>query len=498
MDDAVPLAYRAGDGPVPATLARTATDLRPVINATGVILNGALGRAPLSAAARTAVDLAAGTTDLELDLRTGRRAPRGRTALAALAAAVPAAAGVHVVNNNAAGLALAVAALAGQREVVISRGELIETTDGFRLPELLVAAGARMREVGTTNRTTLGDYADAIGPDTGLVLRVHTTSYQVVGFTDSPAISDLAALCTDFDVPLVGDCGSGLLHPEPLLDAEPDVTSWLGWGVGVVTTSGDKLLGGPQCGLLLGRADLIDRMRRHPMSRALRAGKLTLAALEATLRHPDSPVRQALRARPERLAARAETLAAWLRRAGIAASAVASRALVDGGTGATADGGPCGCRRGWATGADQTAGRAAFGARGCGCVGTELPSAAVALDAMIAAPLRRGEPSVLGRIEQGCCVLDLRTVPAELDPVLAAAVLAAAAEAGVSTLTDAPTEPHGTAAGDTVVTAGGAAVGAVPAVGRVPAAGGAVAAADMVTVESMTIPPTAVPNRRAP
>jgi L-seryl-tRNA(Ser) seleniumtransferase len=476
------------------TLARTATGLRPVINATGVILHGALGRAPLSAAARAAVDLAAGTTDLELDLRTGRRDRRGRTALAALAAAVPAAAGVHVVNNNAAGLALTVAALAGRREVVISRGELVETTDGFRLPELLVAAGARLREVGTTNRTTLGDYADAIGPDTGLVLRVHTASYQVVGFTDSPAISDLAALCADFQVPLVGDCGSGLLHPEPTLAAEPDVTSWLGWGVDVVTTSGDKLLGGPQCGLLLGRADLIDRIRRHPMSRPLRAGKLTLAALEATLRHPDSPVRQALRARPERLAARAETLAGWLRRAGIAASAVASRALVEGGAGATVDINACGCRRGYAGGVDQAAGRVGCGARGFGCVGVELPSAAVALDAMIAAPLRHGEPAVLGRVEHGCCLLDLRTVPAELDPVLAAAVLAAATEAGAAILTDAPTEPHSTAAAETVITIGGSALaGGVPA-----SAGGAVAAADMVTVESLAIPLPAVAERRAP
>ncbi|OFB41460.1 L-seryl-tRNA(Sec) selenium transferase [Frankia sp. CgMI4] len=462
----------------PMTLARAATGLRPVINATGVLLHGGLGRAPLSAAARAALDLAAGTTDLELDLGTGRRGRRGRTTLAALAAAVPAAAGVHIVNNNAAGLILAVTALAGRREIVVSRGELVETADGFRLPELLVCTGARLREVGTTNRTTLGDYADAIGPETGLVLHVHPSSYQVVGLTDTPAINDLAALCADFEIPLVGDCGSGLLHPEPLLADEPDVTTWLGFGVNVVTTSADKLLGGPQCGLLLGRADLIDRIRRHPMARAMRVGKLTLAALEATLSHPDSPVRQALHARPERLTTRAETLAAWLRRSGIAASAVASRAVVDGGGGGSS---PLpndaafrrsgGHRR---EGARDEDGMAPAGPesgltiRGFGGFGPELPSAAVALDAVIAAPLRQGEPSVLGRVEQGCCLLDLRTVPVELDPVLAAAVLAAAAEAGATTITDAPTEPH--IAED----------------------------ADVMTIESMAIPRATVPGRRAP
>ncbi|SNQ50013.1 L-seryl-tRNA(Sec) selenium transferase (modular protein) [Frankia canadensis] len=430
IDDLAPPRSDAAEDPVPApvALARTVTGLRPVINATGVLLHGALGRAPLSAAARAAVDLAAGTTDLELDLHTGRRDRRGRTAHAAMAAAVPAAAAVHVVNNNAAALALSAAALAGQREIVVSRGELLETTDGFRLPDLLVAAGARLREVGTTNHTTLGDYADAIGPETGFVLRVHPAGYQVVGFTDRPGVGDLAALCADFAVPLVGDCGSGLLRPEPLLAAEPDVTTWLDAGVGVVTASGDKLLGGPQCGLLFGRADLIDRMRRHPMSRALRAGKLTLAALEATLRQGDSPTGRALRAHPERLTARAETLAAWLRRAGIAASAVAGRAFVDDGAAAAAV--PAGAETGYR--------------RWPVTIGAELPSAAVALDAAVAAPLRHGEPAVLGRVEHGCCLLDLRTVPPELDPVLAAAVLAAATAAGATGHTDPPTAPRGT------------------------------------------------------
>ncbi|MCM3885467.1 L-seryl-tRNA(Sec) selenium transferase [Frankia sp. R82] len=413
MDDLVSSEFGAAGDPAPApmALAREATDLRPVINATGVLLHGALGRAPLSAAARAAVDLAAGTIDLEFDLTTGRRHRRGHSVLAALATAVPAAAAVHIVNNEAAGLVLAVSALAAGREVIVSRGELGETTDGLRLPDLLAATGARLREVGTTNRTTLGDYARAIGPQTGVVLRIHSAGYQVVGFTDRPALSDLAELCADLGVALLGDSGSGLLHPEPRLPDEPDVTTWLDQGVTVVLAGGDRLLGGPQCGLLFGHTGLIDRIRRHPSSPAYQAGKLTLAALEATLRH-DPPVRQALRARPEHLVTRAERLARWLRHAGVAASAVASRAYID-----------------------ETVG--AHGLRG-----GELPSAAVAVDSIIAIPLRDGEPAVLGQVEQGCCLLDLRAVPAELDPVLGAAVLAAATAIGATALTDPPTAPQ--------------------------------------------------------
>src|SRR5690606_12600926 len=149
---------------------------------------------------------------------------------------------VHVVNNNAGALMLAAAALASGREIVVSRGELVETDDGLRLPALLTAAGARLREVGATHRTTLGDYAEAIGPDTGFVLRVHPPGFRMVGFTDCPAVADLAELCADYGVPLVGDTGSGLLRPEPVLPGEPDVSTWLGLGVSLVTTSGDKLL----------------------------------------------------------------------------------------------------------------------------------------------------------------------------------------------------------------------------------------------------------------
>ena len=269
---------QVADAAVAALPARAAS-MAPVINATGVLLHTNLGRAPLSGAARDAVAAAAGCTDLEFDLATGVRGRRGRGALGALARAVPAAGAVHVVNNNAAALVLAATALAAGREIVISRGELIEIGDGFRLPDLLESTGATIREVGTTNRTTVADYAAAIGPRTGFVLKVHPSNYRIEGFTAQPAVGDLAGL----GAIVVGDIGSGLLTPHPLLPDEPDADSWLRAGADLVTASGDKLLGGPQAGLLLGRADLIRQLARHPLARALRTGKLALAALEATL-----------------------------------------------------------------------------------------------------------------------------------------------------------------------------------------------------------------------
>ncbi|MGM1065469.1 L-seryl-tRNA(Sec) selenium transferase, partial [Saccharothrix sp. Mg75] len=273
-----------------AALPARASSLRPVLNATGVVVHTNLGRAPLSRAAVAAVADAAGCTDVEFDLATGARARRGRGALAALAAAVPDAGDVHVVNNNAAALLLCALALAPGREIVVSRGELVEIGDGFRIPDLLASTGARLREVGTTNRTHLRDFADAIGPDTGFVLRVHPSNFRVTGFTSAPDVAELAGL----GVPLVVDIGSGLLAPHPLLPGEPDAASALRAGADLVTASGDKLLGGPQAGLLLGDADLVHRLRRHPAARALRVDKLTLAALEATLLGPPAPVAAAL------------------------------------------------------------------------------------------------------------------------------------------------------------------------------------------------------------
>jgi L-seryl-tRNA(Ser) seleniumtransferase len=368
-----------------AALPRAAASLRPVVNATGVVLHTNLGRAALSAAAVAALGDAAGYTDVELDLDTGRRAQRGRSALAALAAAVPDAGAAHVVNNGAAALVLAATALASGREIVISRGELVEIGAGFRLPDLLVSTGARLREVGTTNRSSRADYAAAIGPDTGFVLKVHPSNFVVRGFTAAVPVADLVGL----GVPVVADIGSGLLAPDPLLPGEPDAASTLRAGAALVTASGDKLLGGPQAGLLLGQADIVERLRRHPLARAVRVDKLTLAALEATLRGPQTPTWLALRATPATLRARAERLRDQLRSAGVPADAVTSAATVGGG----------------------------------GAPGVELPSWAVAVPADHAEPLRRADPPVLGRVERGRLLLDLRCVPAETDRALRDAVI---------------------------------------------------------------------------
>ncbi|MDQ6874860.1 MAG: L-seryl-tRNA(Sec) selenium transferase, partial [Actinomycetota bacterium] len=216
-----------------------ASGLRAVLNATGVLLHTNLGRAPLSDAAIDALAAAAGSTDVEFDLASGDRTGRGRTALAALAAAVPTAEAVHLVNNGAAALVLAATALAAGREIVVSRGEMVEIGDGFRIPDLLVSTGARLREVGTTNRTVLADYAQAIGPDTGFLLKVHPSNFTVAGFTSSVPVAQLATL----GPPVVADIGSGLLAPHPLLPEEPDAAGALAAGAALVTASGDKLLG---------------------------------------------------------------------------------------------------------------------------------------------------------------------------------------------------------------------------------------------------------------
>jgi len=312
-----------------ASLPESAASLRPVLNATGVLVHTNLGRAPLSPAAVEAMAAAAGTTDVELDLATGRRGPRGDAALAALVAAVPAAEAALVVNNCAAALALVATALGG--ELVIARGELVEIGDGFRIPELLASTGARLREVGTTNRVTLADYRSALGPDTGAVLKVHPSNFVVRGFTRSVSVAELAPALAGTGVPLVADVGSGLLAPDPVLPDEPDLQSTLAAGADLVLASGDKLLGGPQAGLVLGRAELVQRLRRHPLYRALRVDKTTLAALEATLRGPLPPVRAMLAADVDGLRARARAVAERLAAAGLDARAVDSEARVGGG-----------------------------------------------------------------------------------------------------------------------------------------------------------------------
>jgi len=369
-----------------AALPDTAATLRPVLNATGVLLHTNLGRAPLSAAAVEALAVAAGTTDVELDLATGGRGRRGAGALAALAEAVPAAQGVAVVNNGAAALVLAATALAAGREIVLARGEMVEIGDGFRIPELLESTGARLREVGTTNRVTREDYTAAIGPRTGFVLKVHPSNFRITGFTHSVPVAQLTGL----GVPVVADIGSGLLTPHPALPEEPDATTMLAHGADLVTASGDKLLGGPQAGLLLGAEPLVTRLRRHPLARALRVDKLTLAALEATLRGPTTPTAQALAADPHALQQRARVIATALAARGVDATAVASAATVGGG----------------------------------GAPGVLLDSAAVSLPARYATLLRSGRPPVLGRLDGNRCLLDLRALSAEQDTAVRDAVLA--------------------------------------------------------------------------
>ncbi len=368
-------------GEAVASLPPAATTLRPVLNATGVVLHTNLGRAPLSAAAVQAVATASGYVDVEYDVVDGSRARRGRGTLAALRDRVPDAGDVLVVNNGAAALVLATTALAAGREVVVSRGEMVEIGDGFRLPDLIASTGARLREVGTTNRTHLRDYASAIGPATGCVLKVHPSNFRVEGFTSEVGTAELVGL----GAPVVVDIGSGLLEPAPLLPDEPDARTALQAGAAVVTASGDKLLGGPQCGLVLGVADVVEQLRRHPLARALRVDKLTLAALEATLSGPVPPSWDALLADPERLRGRCERLAT-----AVGGEVVPSDGAVGGG----------------------------------GAPGLALPGWAVALPVAHATALRAGHPVVVGRVERDRCLLDLRCVPESADDELRDAVLA--------------------------------------------------------------------------
>ncbi|HET7276500.1 MAG TPA: L-seryl-tRNA(Sec) selenium transferase [Dermatophilaceae bacterium] len=355
------------------------TTLRPLLNATGVVVHTNIGRAPLSNAAVEALTAAAGYVDVEYDVESGSRATRGRGTLAALRQAVPSAGAALVVNNGAAALVLATTALAAGREVVVSRGEMVEIGDGFRLPDLIASTGARLREVGTTNRTNLLDYEMAVGPETGCILKVHPSNFRIDGFTSSVTLTELA----DLGVPVVMDIGSGLLRPDPLMPDEPDATTCLTQGATIVTASGDKLLGGPQAGLVLGDAETVEHLRRHPLARALRVDKLTLAALEATLRGPEPPVPAYLHAHQGQLRERATRLAQAL-----------GREVV----------------------------RVAGAVGGGGAPGLELPGWAVELPDWCAEALRRGDPGVVARVERGHCLVDLRCVPEESDPLLEKAI----------------------------------------------------------------------------
>jgi len=347
--------------------------LRRVLNASGVLIHTNLGRAPLATAALERVaEIGGGYSNLEYDLTTGSRGSR-QDHLAPLVRRLTGAEAAIVVNNNAAAILLALAALAEGREVLVSRGELIEIGDGFRIPDVLARSGARLREVGTTNRTRAADYEAAIGPETALVLRVHQSNFRVVGFTEQPRIDELAAVARRHGIPLVDDLGSGALVE---VDGEPTPASSLAAGSDLVCFSGDKLLGGPQAGIVAGRAELVEKLRRHPLHRALRADKLSLAALEGTLalyldRPEEIPVLRMLREPLDGVRSRAESLAAAV-----------------GGT------------------VEETVARTGGGALPL----AELPSYACAVEEGLAAALRSHDPPVVALVRDGRTLLDCRTL----------------------------------------------------------------------------------------
>ena len=357
--------------------------LRRVINATGVIIHTNLGRAPLPPAAVDALAAAAGYTDVEMDLDSGLRSrDRGRGAVEAVLAACPGAEDALVVNNGASALLLATAALAPGKEVIISRGELIEIGAGFRLPELIESTATRLREVGATNRTHLADYERAMGENTGAILKVHPSNFLISGFTSSVSVAELRALT---DLPLIVDIGSGLLHPDDALPEEPSASQALRDGADVVLFSGDKLLGGPQAGLLVGKKEAIAVCKKHPLARAVRIDKLRLNALEASLSTPSNAVQDALHIDLQRHLERTEKVAA----------AVGGEVV-------------------------EHAGRVGGG----GAPEVPLPGWAVALPEELARPLRLGQPPVVARVNQGRCLVDVRCVPESQDAELITAIQA--------------------------------------------------------------------------
>ncbi len=378
--DGARAAIRAGEDPgdlrerLEAELASARRPaLRRVLNATGVIAHTNLGRAPLAAEAIERVtEVARGYSNLEYDLEAGGRGSR-QAHVAGILRRLTGAEAALVVNNNAAAVMLALAALAEGREVLVSRGELIEIGDGFRIPDVLARSGARLVEVGTTNRTRASDYESAIGPDTAVLLRVHQSNFRLVGFTEQPRLEQLARIAQRCELPLVDDLGSGALVD---VGDEPTARESLAAGADLVCFSGDKLLGGPQAGVVVGRADLVERLRRHPLQRALRADKLTLAALEGTLAlYLDAadriPVLRMLREHVDTVRARAERLAE----------------LVGGEV-------------------EETVARAGGGALPL----AEIPSYACAVEEELADRLRVGDPPVVAVVRDGRTLLDCRTL----------------------------------------------------------------------------------------
>jgi L-seryl-tRNA(Ser) seleniumtransferase len=385
---------------------REKPSLQRVINATGIILHTNLGRAPLAQVAIDAiVATAGGFTNLEYDLDEGVRGSRTSHCLALLKE-LTGAEDALVVNNGAGALVLALHALAAGREAIVSRGELVEIGGSFRIPDIMARSGARLREVGTTNRTHLSDYRAAIGPDTGALIKVHRSNFAVEGFVAEVGVPDLAPLASEHALPIIHDLGSGLLIPLDAygLTGEPTAAEAIRQGADIVLMSGDKLLGGPQAGIVVGRARAVAALRSNPLARALRVDKLTLAALEATLalyREParaleEVPALAMLSAAPERIRRRADRLYEIIVARGFSARVIESHANVGGGAFPTA----------------------------------RIPSSAVDLmgDAMaIEKRLRAGSPPVIARIVESAVRLDMRGVLQSEDELLSAAVLEALA-----------------------------------------------------------------------
>jgi L-seryl-tRNA(Ser) seleniumtransferase len=380
--------------------------LRPAVNATGVLLHTGLGRAPLANAAVEAIAaVAGGYATVEVDPHTGERSQR-TVAVQRLLQQLTGAEAALVVNNNAGATLLALAALAGGKEVIVSRGQLIEIGGSYRLPDVMTASGCRLREVGTTNKTRIGDYAAAVNDQTAALLRVHTSNYVIAGFAEQPALAELVELAKSRHLPLIDDIGSGALidFAEFGLKGEPIASESIRAGADVVLFSGDKLVGGPQCGIVIGRKSIVERMQKHPLARALRVDKITLAALAATLRlyrDPEKakleiPLLSLLATSIENLRNRAERLAPQM----AAASAVAGAEVI----------------------ADHTF-------LGGGSVPTqEVPTVCIALTPAgrsiddLHAALRTGQPCVFGRIQKERLLLDLRSVLPSQDRLLVEAV----------------------------------------------------------------------------
>ncbi|MFC1491214.1 L-seryl-tRNA(Sec) selenium transferase [Nitrospinota bacterium] len=385
-------------------------DLQHVINATGIVLHTNLGRAPLSeAACKVLMDVSQSYSNLEYDLAAGRRGKRG-AAIESLLQKLTGAEAAIVVNNNAAAVMFSIRMMAEGKEVIVSRGELVEIGGSFRIPDIMAQSGAKMTEVGTTNKTRLDDYERAIGPETGLLLKAHTSNYRIVGFTEEVSRERLAALAHDRGLPVLEDLGSGCLVDLPGIPSEPTVAASVEAGVDVITFSGDKLLGGPQAGVIVGKSEWVEKLKKHPMMRALRLDKLALGALEATLRAYLDPERAIGEVPALRMLAEDEIVVG-----------ARAQALMD----------ALGAEAVKRLGAEvaETVGRVGGGAMPL----TELKSRAVALRPggisanEIDAFLRGADPPVVARIQEDRLLVDMRCVSeAEIEPL--AGVLRALAE----------------------------------------------------------------------